>query len=144
MNQTQPVSERKIVVGCGRLGVAVATSLAARGHTVYILDPRADAFEPLPPGKIEDGLIVPLVGDGTLEEDLLRASVRDANVFLALTGTDTANALAAQMAKHLYRVPSVICRIDDPIIQGMYGDLGIVAISATALVAQVALEKAGA
>ena len=131
-------------MGCGGLGVAVATSLAAQGHTVHILDHRADAFEPLPPGKIEDGLIVPIVGDGTLEEDLLRASVRDANVFLALTGTDTANALAAQMAKHLYRVPTVICRIDDPTIQGMYGGLGIVVISATALVAQMALEKAGA
>ena len=131
-------------MGCGGLGVAVATSLAAQRHIVHILDSQAEAFEQLPPSKIEDGFIVPLVGDGTLEEDLLRASVRDANVFLALSGTDTVNALAAQMAKHLYRVPTVICRIDDPTIQGMYGGLGIVAISATSLVAQMALEKAGA
>ena len=87
---------------------------------------------------------MPLVGDGTLQDDLLRAYVSDAHLFMALSGIDTLNALAAQMAKHVYRVPRVICRIDDPTLQSMYGSLDIVAISATALVSQMALEAARA
>mgnify|MGYP002174304798 CR=1 FL=1 len=137
-------SKRMVIVGCGGLGASVATTLSEAGHTLHILNPEREAFDRLPAGPIADGHIVPLIGGGRLQRDLLNAAVQDADVFMALTDSDSENALAAQMAKLIYRVPLVICRIDDPTIQGMYGGLGIVAISATALVAQMALEKAGA
>ena len=54
-------------------------------------------------------------------------------MFMALSGVDTLNALTGQMAKHLFQVPTVVCRIDDPTLQEMYEELGIVAISATSL-----------
>ena len=111
---------------------------------MHILDPRVEAFDRLPPGAIADGQIVPIAGNGTLQQDLLRASLQDADVFIALTGVDTRNALASQMAKHLYQVPTVICRVDDPTIQSMYNDLGIVAISATTFVSDLVVKATGA
>ena len=135
-------TERIVIMGCGGLGATVATSLSQKGHTVHILDPRAEAFDRLSPGEIEGGHIVPVVGDGTLQQGLLRASTPDARVFMALTNVDSRNALAAQMAKHVYQVPTVVCRIDDPTLQNMYQGLGIVAISATTLVTNLALKAA--
>ena len=130
-------------MGCSRLGASVATSLSNRGQTVHILDSRPEVFDRLPPGEINDGRIVPIIGDGTLHQDLMRASIQDADVFMALSNADTRNALAAQMAKRVYQVPKVICRIDDPIVKGIYEDLDILAISATTLVTDVVLEAAG-
>ena len=129
-------------MGCDGLGISVATALTEHGHTVHILDPHAEAFDRLPPGEIEHGRIVPIVGDGTLQEDLVRASIQDAHVFMALSDIDTRNVLAAQMARHLYQVPTVICRIDDPTIQQMYNNLGIVALSSTTPVTQMAVRAA--
>ena len=141
-NQRESGSRRIVVIGCGVLGTSLATSASDKGHSVHVLDPQVEAFEQLPPGKIRDGGIVPIVGDGTRQEDLLKVPVRDADVLMALTGSDTINGLAGQMAKHLHGVPTVICRIEDPGKQEMYSELGMAAFGATNLVAQMVLEAA--
>ena len=143
-NQREAGSKRMVIMGCGELGASIATSLSEQGHTVHVVDLRSEYFDQLPPGQIENGHIVPIIGDGTLRQDQMRASVPDADVFMALSDQDTRNALAAQMTKHLYEVPTVICRIDDPTMQQMYNALGIVAVSATALVTQIVIKEASA
>lgn len=131
-------------MGCGALGATVASVLTDGGVSLQVLDTRADAFDRLPTGLIEDGRVVPLVGDGTNERDLAKAAVQEATVFMALSGSDTKNALAAQIAKQVFGVPTVICRIDDPSKGAVYEDMGIVTVSATTLVADMVVEAAGA
>ena len=131
-------------MGCGALGATVASVLTDGGVSFQVLDTRADAFDRLPTGLIEDGRVVPLVGDGTNERDLAKAAVQEATVFMALSGSDTKNALAAQIAKQVFGVPTVICRIDDPSKGAVYEDMGIVTVSATTLVADMVVEAAGA
>lgn len=133
-------SKRVVIVGCGGLGASIATTLAERGHIVHILDSHAESFDRLPPGMVEEGHIVPVLGDGVREDDLIRASVIDADVLIAVSGSDAQNALAAQMAKQVYAVSVVICRIDDSGKQEMYNELGLVAVSATNVVAEIVLE----
>ena len=82
-------------------------------------------------------------GDATRHRDLRRAAIGDADVFLALSDSDTENALVGQLAKHIYHVPTVVCRIDDPAAQAMYADLGLDAVSGTALVTRAVLEACG-
>ncbi|MCH8109994.1 MAG: TrkA family potassium uptake protein [Chloroflexi bacterium] len=142
LNQNGAGSKRVVVVGCGRLGATITTALAEQGYSIHILDLNFAAFERLPPGMISDGQIVPIVGDGTLESDLRKAYSQEADVFIAVTGRDTRNALAAQTAKHIFQVPNVICRMNDPIRTEMYNELGIVAISATKLVSDMILTEA--
>ena len=129
-------------MGCDGLAASVAITLSDRGHTVHILDTDVESFDRLPSGKIQAGDIVPIVGDGTLQQDLLKASIQDADVFMALSDSDTKNALAAQIAKSIFQVPAVVSRIDDPVIQGIYNGLGIVAIGATSIVTEMAVEAA--
>ena len=140
----QSESKRMVIMGCGALGASVASVLTDKGILLQVLDTSADAFDRLPTGLVEDRRIVPLVGDGTNERDLLKAAIQEAAVFMALSGSDTKNALAAQIAKQIFDVPTVICRIDDPSKGDIYEDMGIVCVSATTLVEDMVIEAADA
>ena len=136
-------SRSAVIMGCGRVGASIAAALFERGYTLRVLDPDIASFDRLPSGAVEDGQVVPIVGDGTYEADLRRASTQDADLFIAVSGKDSINALGAQMAKHLLLVPTVICRMNDPVRNEMYSQLGLVTISATGLVTEMILEATG-
>ena len=137
------VGNRKVtIMGCGGMAASVAITLSDQGYGIHILDLRIDSFNRLPPGKTQSGEIIPIVGDGTLQQDLLKAAIEEADVFMALSDSDTRNALAAQVASNIFRVPTVICRVQNPIMQKVYAGLGIVALGATTLVAENAVKAA--
>ena len=72
-----------------------------------------------------------LLGDGMVEDDLIRAGIRDVDVFVSVDVRDNCNSLASQKAKHIFHVPQVICRIGDPVKQQIYLNLGLNAVSPT-------------
>ncbi len=78
------------------------------------------------------------------EKDLRKAMIQDADVFIAVSRRDASNAMAAQMAKHVFRVSTVICRINDPTRKEMYSQLGLVTISATRMVTDMVLDASRA
>ena len=133
-----------VVIGCGRVGSAITTALYERGYIVRVLDPDASAFDKLPSGAVEDGDIVPVIGDGTLESDLRTVSAQDADMFIAACGSDSRNAMSAQIAQHILTVPKVICRMDDPALEEMYRGLGLVTINVTGLINEMILKESGA
>lgn len=124
--QDSPIT---VIVGCGRLGASIAHSLIEEGHRIYIMDTLASNFERLRPDPVHSGIITAIVGDGTVYADLLKTPVEDASLFIAVSGRDTQNALAAQIAKHIFEVPTVICRMNDPERQAMFQELGLKAFS---------------
>jgi trk system potassium uptake protein len=75
-----------------------------------------------------------------MSEDLKRAGVESADVFVAVETSDTRNALAAQKARHLFNIPRVVCHMDDPLLQELYNDLGLQAISPTTIVAEMVIQ----
>ena len=134
--------KRVVVVGCTDTGASVAVALSNGGHSVQILDEEADSFRRIPASKRESGAIVPVIGDGTSQRDLLKVSIRDADVFMALTDSDTMNALASEVASSIFQVPTVVSRIDDPSIQATYNEIGIAAIGSAQILADMAVEAA--
>ena len=126
-----------IIMGCGRVGAQVAGLLDADGHDVTVLDTDAYSFRRLSPTFGGTALI----GNGIDEAMLKRAGIEEANVFVALTQGDNRNVMAAQIAKHIFNVPRVICRIYDPLRQELYDTLGIEAFSPTTIFAQLVREK---
>ena len=133
-----------LIVGSGELGAAVAKELVDLGNTVHVLDTEPEAFDRLPNTALEERRIVPVVGDGTSHDDLVSAGVRDVEVFMSLMTNDTANILAAQAARHEFNVEVVVCRVDDPELQSMYEGMGLIAVGATSLLAEVAVQAATA
>jgi len=133
----EPDKVNVVIMGCGRVGARLATLLDAEGHKVTVLDIDPYSFRRLPSTFRGTAL----VGDGTDEEALKRAGIEQAAGFVAVTQGDNRNVLAAQIAKQLFGVPKVICRIYDPLRRDMYAGLGLEAISPTTVVAELFKEK---
>ncbi|MFC1983748.1 potassium channel family protein [Chloroflexota bacterium] len=126
-----------VIMGCGRVGAQLAGLLDADGHTITILDTDTYSFRRLPP-KFGG---TALTGNGINEEVLKKAGIEDADAFVAVTQGDNRNVMAAQIAKHIFNVPKVICRIYDPLRQELYSNLGLETISPTTIFAQILKDK---
>jgi trk system potassium uptake protein TrkA len=109
----------------------------AAGHKVTVLDLDAYSFRRLPPTFSGTALI----GNGTDEEMLRKAGIEDASAFIALTQGDNRNVMAAQIAKHIFKVPRVICRIYDPLRKDIYEQLGLESISPTEVFADLLFNR---
>ncbi len=126
-----------IIMGCGRVGARLAGLLDADGHSVTILDTDAYSFRRLPPKFGGTALI----GNGINEEALKRAGIEEADAFVAVTQGDNRNVMATQIAKHIFNVPRVTCRIYDPLRRDLYETLGLEAFSPTTIFARMLKEK---
>ncbi len=101
---------RVIVVGCGRVGSALAYQLYKKGHLVTVIDQKASAFDNLP----VDFRGRTIEGDVLARDVLRRAEIEDADALAAVTSSDSLNALIAHIAKTEYRVSRVVSRNYDP------------------------------
>ena len=116
-----------LIVGCGRVGSRLASQLDGEGHEVIVVDWAPGAFSKAA-GR---GALSPefngnfVVGDATDSELLRKAGIEDADAFVAVTEGDNRNIMASQIAKQVYKVPRVVCRIYDPIRQDVYRRLGL-------------------
>jgi len=126
-----------VIMGCGRVGAQLAELLDGDGHQVTVLDTDAYSFRRLPPTFNGTALL----GNGTDEDVLKRAGIEEADAFVAVTQGDNRNVMAAQIAKHIFNVPKVICRIYDPLRRELYSTLGLEAFSPTTIFAQMLKEK---
>ena len=126
-----------VIMGCGRVGAKLATLLDKDGHQVTVLDTDTYSFRWLP----ADFNGTALLGNGLDEDALRRAGIEDADAFVAVTQGDNRNIMASQIAKHIFNVRKVICRIYDPLRRDLYITLGLEAISPTTIFAQMLKEK---
>ncbi|WP_327322625.1 TrkA family potassium uptake protein [Streptomyces sp. NBC_01210] len=116
---------RIIIAGCGRVGSALATQLAAEGHDVRLIDRAQGSRRRLPagfPGQF-------LEGNGFSRTVLERAGIEHADALVAVTSGDNSNIVTARIAKETYRVPIVLARIYDPRRADIYRELGIPTIA---------------
>jgi trk system potassium uptake protein len=126
-----------IIMGCGRVGARLANMLDAEGHSITVMDVNSYSFRRLPAGFKGKAL----VGNGIDEEALKKAGIEQADIFVAVTQGDNRNIMAAQIAKHVYGVKKVLCRIYDPLRQELYEGLGLESISPTTIFADLMKKK---
>jgi trk system potassium uptake protein TrkA len=116
-----------LIVGCGRVGSRLASELDEEGHEVTIVDRDPGSFSRAASREAlsQDFKGNFLVGDGTEADLLRRAGIEEADSFVAVTEGDNRNIMAAQIAKQIFKVPRVVCRIYDPIREESYRKLGL-------------------
>ncbi len=122
-----------VILGCGRVGARLAGIMSQAGHTVSVIDQSSDAFQRLSP----DFQGATFVGNGVDEDILVRAGIREADAFAAVTNGDNRNIMASQIAKEIFHVKKVVCRIYDPIREETYRELGLETICPTVVGSQL-------
>lgn len=131
-----------LIAGCSELGASAASALAEQGNNVYVMDEKQSSFDRIPSELREAQRVETTLGDCTAPDDLMKARIREVDVFMSLTNRDTTNILAAQIAKRGYNVDVVVCRVDNPDLQVMCQEMGLVAIGATSLLVDHAVRAA--
>ncbi|MDO4182747.1 MAG: TrkA family potassium uptake protein [Coriobacteriia bacterium] len=126
-----------IVVGCGRVGSQLATTLSDGGHNVSVVDRVADSFRNL--GQGFNGSTV--MGVGFDEEVLVKSGVEECDILAAVTASDTANLMTCEVAKRLFHVPHVMARLYNPDHERAYSQLGLDYVCGTTLVAEEMVSK---
>ncbi|MCD6409329.1 MAG: NAD-binding protein, partial [Candidatus Verstraetearchaeota archaeon] len=99
-----------IIFGGGGVGESTAKLLIRHGHHVVIIDRSKEVCEHLASDLPEADV---LVGQATSPVVLKRAGISNADVFVAVTGSDEANVMSAILAKTM-GAKKVIVRVKDP------------------------------
>ncbi len=110
-----------VIMGCGRVGSALAQTLEERGHTVAVVDQDPTAFRRLGSGFAGRRV----TGIGFDQDTLREAGIEEAGAFAAVSSGDNSNIIAARVAREMFGVENVAARIYDPRRAEVYQRLGI-------------------
>ena len=113
-----------VIIGLGTIGKTILKSLSSEGHDVVIIDEEKNKIEML----IEKHDVSGIVGNGACLDIQNEAGVKDADLVIALTGSDELNVFACLVAKKI-GVKNTIARVRNPDyrkqIMEMKDELGI-------------------
>ena len=118
-----------VIIGCGRLGASLANAISDKEASVMMVDRDERAFRKL--GAAYGGLT--LAGDATDIAVLRSAEIERADTVVSVTNDDNTNIMVAQIARNVYHIPNVICRLYDPEREIVYKEFGIDTICPTVL-----------
>ena len=126
-----------VVMGCGRVGSAIARRLEEVGHSVAVIDQDPEAFRRLGPdfnGRQVTGL-------GFDRQTLLDAGIDSAGAFAAVSSGDNSNIIAARVAREGFGIQHVVARIYDPGRAEVYQRLGITTVATVKWTADQVLRR---
>jgi trk system potassium uptake protein len=116
-----------LVIGCGRVGSAVALELDRRGWEVTAVDEQEEALQRL--GENWSGGFV--VGHGMDTDVLNEAGIETADAVVVATDGDNTNLVIGQLAKKRFGIETTVVRILDPNRAALYKKLGLWTVSPT-------------
>ena len=128
-----------LIVGCGRVGSAIAKRTLREGHEVSVLDENQEAHAMLDHDMDqawEDAGGLFTVGTALEIDALTEAGIDRADVVVCSTDGDNTNIIVAQLAKKRFQVPKVVVRVLDPYRADWYSQQGLHTVCPT----QVAID----
>jgi len=133
---------KAVVVGCGRVGSAVAKGLVAEGWEVTALDESEDALTRLGPNW-RGGFVI---GHGMDTNVLEQADVDEADAAVVSTSGDNTNIVIGQVLQQRYGIATVVVRVLDPARAQFYAERGLNTVCPTQTAISVLLDtvRAGA
>ena len=124
------------MIGCGRVGSAVALQLHASGWDVTCIDENEDALGRL--GEHWTGGF--LIGHGMDLQLLREAGIEEADAVVVTTDGDNSNLVIAQAAQKHFGVPTVVARVLDPARAQFYAARGLRIVSPTSAAIETLVE----
>lgn len=123
---------KAIILGSGRQGARLALLLEAEDFDVTVIDNNEESFK-----RLENFKGKKILGNGIDVDVLKSAGIKDTYAFAAVTNGDNTNLMAAQIAKTIFKVPKVVCRVYDPLRAGIYHDFGLYTVCSTTVGARM-------
>ena len=111
-----------LIYGCGPLTTLLIPHLAQTGYRITVLDSNQDSLGSLVADRRVQGV---LITEPLMQEYLQEGGIKITDLFLALSENDQKNTLLSQIARHIYNVPKVICRLENSDLQQLYSGLGL-------------------
>ena len=99
-----------IIVGCGKVGCTLAEQLCNEEHQVVVIDTNSDKIQQLS----EDLDLLGITGNGSSIRVLSEAGLKEADILIAVTGSDELNLLCCLIAKKVSSCHT-IARVRNPI-----------------------------
>ena len=99
-----------IVVGCGRLGGAIANYSSAQGDSVIVVDPDPNCRSYLT--EVFSGVVYNF--DATDESSLIEAGIANAREVIITTGDDNINLFLAHLCPAVHEAPYVYAQVIYP------------------------------
>jgi trk system potassium uptake protein TrkA len=127
---------KALVIGCGRVGSAVAKGLAGEDWDVTVIDENEDALLRLGAGW-RGGFIV---GHGMDVRVLEAARAADADAAVVSTDGDNTNVVIGQVLQRRYGIGTVVVRVLDPARAEFYAVRGLQTVCPTQTAISVLLE----
>jgi trk/ktr system potassium uptake protein len=127
---------KAVVIGCGRVGSAVAKGLATDGWDVTVVDESEDALVRL--GAAWRGGFV--VGHGMDTTVLESAGIQDADAAVVSTDGDNTNVVIGQVLQKRYEIDTVVARVLDPARAQFYAERGLQTVCPTQTAIAVLLD----
>ena len=112
---------KALVIGCGRVGSAVALELDRLGWDVTAIDEKEDALHRL--GENWSGGFV--VGHGMDMDVLSEAGIEEADGVVVATDGDNTNLVIGQLAQKRFGIELTVVRVLDPARAALYRELGL-------------------
>lgn len=118
-----------MVIGCGKVGSMLASSLGEEGHDVSVVDRNKDNFQYL--SDDFDGMTT--VGVPIDQDVLKKAGIESCDAVAAVSPDDNVNIMCSQLAREIFKVPSVLARIYDPRREDVFSHFGLHTVCPTKL-----------
>lgn len=99
-----------VIVGCGTVGLNVASRLRAENHDLVLIDHSSDLIESIP----EELEGIRIWGTGNSIQTLMEANVEQADMIIAVTGSDEVNLLCCLIARRISSCHT-IARVRNPV-----------------------------
>jgi trk system potassium uptake protein TrkA len=118
-----------LVVGCGKVGSKLASTLSREGHDVSVVDKNENSFELLD----EDYSGFTTAGIPIDQDVLRRAGIENCDAVTAVSQDDNVNIMVSQLAREIFHIPIVLARIYDPKRKDVFSHFGLHTVCPTNL-----------
>ena len=129
-----------ILVGGGKVGTHLAELLLAQGHRVKVVENQAAHI-----ARLQQAFpaAVILEGNGDDPNVMESAGIRQADVVVAVTGSDETNLVVTNLARFEFHVPHTVARVNNPKNTWLFTpEMGVdIAIDQADMIARLLLEE---
>ena len=99
-----------IIIGCGKVGYALAEELTEEKHEVTIIDSSSERLQ-----EVEEELdALQILGNGSSLSVLMEADIKNTDLLISVTGSDELNLLCCLIAKKVGKCQTV-ARVRNPV-----------------------------